>query len=313
MAEAAIPAPKEYNTLRDCMSGTFVSYSHHQQEWVWNRLVPILEGAGVHGLLLDADRFRAGKGVIGQMDATQDLADVTLAVLSEEYLASEYCKHEMERAFATHTIIPIVRHDCEVPAVFDGTDPILRVDLRDPEDPQQWGGLLEACRASAWLQAAARVAQYLQRGQSVNLVCTSEALWKPLLRRVRRELIEPIGEVDLERGMTLTRPSLVEQILGACGRPGPVPAEPYDLIELDRRITDAQGRSLVAFLHFDQVSYRQYYNIDLFSTLRHLMMGSRKLVLLAHSHREFASILPENHPLSDINITTVALQPKRST
>ena len=43
---------------------------------MWSKLVPTLEDAGVTGLLVDADRFRAGVGVVRQMDATQVQADV---------------------------------------------------------------------------------------------------------------------------------------------------------------------------------------------------------------------------------------------
>jgi hypothetical protein len=48
--------------------GIFVSYSHRQGEWVWDRLLPVLEagGATVH---IDRERFTAGKAVLPQMDA----------------------------------------------------------------------------------------------------------------------------------------------------------------------------------------------------------------------------------------------------
>ena len=56
------------------MSRIFVSYRHDQQDWVWKRLVPALEGGGVVAVI-DRDTFRAGEGVIGQMDHQQDQAD----------------------------------------------------------------------------------------------------------------------------------------------------------------------------------------------------------------------------------------------
>ena len=75
----------------------FVSYSHRQGDWVWNRLVPCLRAGGAE-ILIDRERSMLGKGVVGQMDAVQDTADRHLLVLSPEYLASGYCKHEMKRA-----------------------------------------------------------------------------------------------------------------------------------------------------------------------------------------------------------------------
>ena len=80
------------------------SYSHRQGQWVWERLVPILRAAGCAEVLIDRERFRAGRGVKGQMDATQNQADVSLLVLTPDYLASDYCRHEMTRALATDPI-----------------------------------------------------------------------------------------------------------------------------------------------------------------------------------------------------------------
>lgn len=290
----------------------FVSYRHHQAEWVWKNLIPVLEGAGTQ-LAIDCDRFKAGEGVKGQMDAEQDKTDATVVVLTNEYLASDYCRHELDRAVAknNHRVIPIVRDDCDIPENLEKPDPILRVDLRPPEDPYQWGALLDACEAPTWQKAIRDTSHYLNRGQSVNLVCDSDTLWKPLLRNVRNDLPESMGEVDLERGLAISRPGLVNLILEACGISCHVPAEPEDLITLDAELSARNSPALLAMLHFDYAKRRENYGIDLFTTLRHLMMGSRKLVLLAHSHQDFANLLPRDHPMSNINISTVDLRVRR--
>ena len=75
-------------------NGIFISYSHAQGDWVLDRLLPVLRAGGA-GAIVDRDRFVAGKAVVGQMDAAQDQAAKTLLVLSPEYLASDYCQHEM--------------------------------------------------------------------------------------------------------------------------------------------------------------------------------------------------------------------------
>ena len=67
------------------MSRVFISYRHSDGEWVWNCLTPCLEAGGAE-LLIDRERFQAGIAVVGQMDATQDYADVHVLVITKEYL-----------------------------------------------------------------------------------------------------------------------------------------------------------------------------------------------------------------------------------
>ena len=44
----------------------FVSYSHKQGDWVWDKLIPCLRAGGAKPLA-DRDVFKAGRSVIGQM------------------------------------------------------------------------------------------------------------------------------------------------------------------------------------------------------------------------------------------------------
>ena len=81
------------------MTKVFVSYCHCQGNWVWERLAPCLKAGGAE-VLIDRERFVLGKALIGQMDALQDQADKHLLVLSDDYLRSAYCRHEMDRAIA---------------------------------------------------------------------------------------------------------------------------------------------------------------------------------------------------------------------
>ncbi|MGH8547794.1 MAG: toll/interleukin-1 receptor domain-containing protein [Methylococcales bacterium] len=77
----------------------FISYSHNQWEWVGKRLAPVLKAGGVE-VLIDRDGFRSGHSVVGQMDATQDQAERQIICWSRDYAASEYCRHEWQRAFS---------------------------------------------------------------------------------------------------------------------------------------------------------------------------------------------------------------------
>ena len=100
----------------------FVSYSHRQADWVHSKLEPCLRAGGAE-VLIDHRRFVAGPGVVGQMDAAQDQADRHILVLSEEYLKSSMCRHEMERAialdprFSRQLVLPVQRDDTEAPPI----------------------------------------------------------------------------------------------------------------------------------------------------------------------------------------------------
>ncbi len=287
------------------MGRLFVSYRHHQQEWVWKSLVPALEAGGVD-IIIDRDTFRAGEGVVGQMDHQQDQADATLAVLTPEYLESAYCMHELERGVRRHKVIPVVHADCAIPKIIESPDPLLRVDLREPEDPYAWGDLLDSCDAPQWKLAINRVVQFLERGQSVNLVSRGMHLWRPLLRRVRQR-IDKLGEVDLEDPRATTRQNLVKLILDEFGYSGKVPRTPDDLVELGRVLNAKKETCRLALLRFDYAPLRKSYGLDFFSALRNLVMDSRKLVLLVQSHEHFVNLMPHDHPMSGIDIKTIEM------
>ena len=126
----------------------FVSYSHKQGTWVREQLVPVLRAGGVE-VLIDRDRFQAGMGIVGQMDATQDEADKQILVLSPDYLASNMCKHEMRRAvlldpnFKKEIVIPLMRVKCTLPASLKKPNP-LYVNLRNDKKSDQWDLLLKS-------------------------------------------------------------------------------------------------------------------------------------------------------------------------
>ncbi|MBI1924513.1 toll/interleukin-1 receptor domain-containing protein [Candidatus Poribacteria bacterium] len=295
----------------------FVSYCHAQGDWVWERLVPCLRAGGAE-VFIDRERFEAGKAVIGQMDAAQDAAEVSVLVLSPEYLKSPYCVHEMDRAidhdpqFQKGLVIPIKQVECTIPDKIKMPNP-LYVNLCNDRDAGQWDLLLRACGADLgadapnWLHARDEILQFLWRNESVNLVVSGNPKWHELIGHLRDDFLEDLGIVDLGRGAAVPRQGLVEEILKAFGIVTTVPAEPKDLVVLDRMLS-ARSLSRLALLHFDLVNFRPHYGIDLFSTLRYLLMESRKLVLLAQSRTPFAALLPQNHPLSTIDMKTVELK-----
>jgi TIR domain len=294
----------------------FISYCHKQGDWVWDRLVPCLRagGADVH---VDRERFKVGKAVVGQMDAIQDGAAMAVLVFSSDYLDSPYCVHEMERAirrdptFARGIIVPIKRVRCALPAKIKRPNP-LYVDLQNDSKADQWGLLLQSCEADLaapaphWLDALHETCRFLQEDNSVNLVVRNKPKWRELIREIRNRIAD-LGEVDLQAGTTASRKALVEEILQTCGAPATVPDEPNDLVILNRALLN-RSVSRLAMIHFDMVRFRPSYDVNLFGTLRYLMMDARKLVLLIESREFFVNLLPADHPLSSITaIKTVEL------
>ena len=52
-------------------TSVFISYSHHQKDWVHTRLVPCLDAGGAE-VLIDERQMKAGRKVIAEMDSLQD-------------------------------------------------------------------------------------------------------------------------------------------------------------------------------------------------------------------------------------------------
>jgi hypothetical protein len=302
---------------------TFISYSHRQGDWVWDRLVPVLKAGGTP-ILIDREQFEAARAVRKQMDEVQDRAEQTLLVLSPEYLQSKACQHEMKRAVARDPdfdrglTIPVVREACTLPASIKRPNPIY-VNLKDDRAAEPWALLLRKCEADPgapaadWLDARDRVRQHLLHGDSVNLVLGRDVRFLPLLDDLRREPdLSKLGLVDLASGIPSTRRGFVEEILHACGEPARVPEPPGDLETLERHLAQ-RGRSRLALAHFDMVLHRPQYDADLFVALRSLVMNPpRRLTLLVQSRTAFPELLPPEHPLvpqlSRIDLKTVELR-----
>jgi hypothetical protein len=294
----------------------FVSYSHQQGQWVRDALVPVLRASGSE-ILIDWDRFRAGFAVVGQMDATQDRADRHVLVISSDYLTSDYCRHEMDRAirldpcFTMGRIVPVKLDDARLPRKIESPSP-LYVDLRHGEAAEQWQLLITQCGgvlgmgAPAWLAALEKTNRHLERSECVNVVVRGDVNWRAWLNELRDTRFSRLAEVDLENPLAVPRHGLISEILRAAGRGRSVPQPPDDLPELARGLMEA-GRSHVALRHFHRVADRPQYGPDLFSSLRYLVMDARQLVLLVQTRQPVATLLPPGHELSKIDFKTVAL------
>ncbi len=295
----------------------FISYSHKLEDWVWEYVRPCLHFGGAE-VLIDKERFKAGKAVIGQMDDTQDKADIHVLVFSPDYLASSHCKHEMKRAidqdplFQQGIVIPVLRVACNLPIKITQQNPIY-INLLNDKNSHEWDQLLKSCKvdlgcaAPDWLQARDDIVRFLNRNDSVNLVVSGRPKYHELIQHIKEDYLPDLGIVDLESGATATREALVSEILKACTAPIEVPSGNKALVVLDQ-ILKGKHVSRLAIKHFHLIKSKKYHDINLFAALRNLIMDSRKLVLLVHSNEHFSTLMPKNHPLSPVDIKTVELE-----
>jgi len=305
----------------DMAKKVFVSYCHTQGQWVRERLVPILRAAGCADVLIDRERFLAGRGVKGQMDATQDQADVSLLVLSPEYLKSEYCRHEMERAiaadpdFGRDKVLPVKREACDLSPFQRADDPPLWVDLTNDSDPAPWALMLKSLGATRlntaaphWLDVRDEIVRKLRdQQQSVNLVVHGLPNWHALRDHLRQDWLPRLAVVNLDEPATATLEGLVGEILRACGCAVDVPRGARSLGALNA-LKSVPGSLLLAFTHFDNVRARKKaYGADIFFALRNLITDQRKLVLLVESRAPAKELLPRDHPLSGLHFHAVEL------
>lgn len=299
----------------------FISFSHQQIDWVKNRLVPCLTAGGAE-IIIDYQHFTIGKAVVGQMDNWQDQADKHLLVLSPDYLKSDYCQHEMQRAidkdpsFSHGLVLPVLREACNLPNALSGWNPPIWADLTDDTAADCWQGLLKECDATGlgatapdWLAARDEVVKYLQRGESVNLLVKSDANWRGLLNQLSHAGLPDLVQVDLQDPKTTSREGLLQSIADAIGTRTKLPAKPHDLAAFGELFKNRPPIHLCLH-HFDLAARRDYYDMDLFSSLRYLTMETRQLVLLVQSRTAFGALLPADHPLSAMDIKTVELRGK---
>jgi len=302
----------------------FVSYSHKQSDWVHSCLIPVLRAAGAE-VLVDIDHFKAGQTVIGQMDKLQSSASRHVLVITADYVASAYCRHEMDQAikcdpgFVDGKVLPILQDSTPLPRKLSGAGGLgsgpIYVDLHDDKSAAAWEPLLKSCTsrplgvdAPTWLRTLDQTKTHLGRGESVNLVVKNGNVdWRLWVDQLRETRFKDIAVVDLEDPRAVPRKGLIGEILKATGRSNaPVPPPQDDLPFFGNAIENG-SRCHLAIKHFDIVKDRDHYGLDFFHSLRWLVMDARKLVLLAQTKVPIANLLPPENDVSKIDFKTVEL------
>jgi hypothetical protein len=301
----------------------FVSYSWKQGTWVWDRLVPVLRAGGIE-LLIDRERFVSGKDVLGQMNKIQDQAGRHVLCLSADYLARPACRHEMQRAidsdpdFRNGRVIPLRLDLAPLPTALSGkrlmTLKPLWIDFADDRKSEPWEELLKACEgdlgtcAVRWLEARDQTRGLLRRHKSVCLHVVNEtANWRALMDDVLGGLKPLTRQLDLDQGATKTRAGFINCILDKPARHLPAGGPGFELVELDEAVQAMTGGLTLGIRHFDHMSAHFKADADMFDVLRYLVMVARKLVLFVQTRTPFATLLPADHKLSKIDISTVEL------
>ncbi|MFT5466461.1 MAG: hypothetical protein ACI8UO_001561 [Verrucomicrobiales bacterium] len=296
----------------------FLSYARKNRDWVERSLLPILRGAAASdvkgeapkvGILIDVERFQFGEGVVGQMNEMQDEADLTMMILTPDYLASDYCMHELRRAKKkprnAHGLLPIKRIECEIPTELKGKDPILWCDQTEEEADKSWEQLLGqfgiagadglGTEASKWLNAARDVETIFGRQcLSVNLVSDlpGEKLTRFYEFAVKPLLDFKLPVVDLNHTGCFHLSGLYRNILKAVvgSEPGRLPIDELSYI-FGEQLERLQAQPLL-IRNFENVKKRDaVYGDDLWDALR-WATENRKVILLAESNRPAPILLP---------------------
>ncbi len=127
----------------------FLSYSHRDNQWVRQDLLPKLEAHDL-AVLIDFRDFEAGAPTITEIQRAIDESRKTLLVLSDNYLQSEWTTFErylLQTDDPTNTqrkLIPVRRDACTLPRSISF---LTYVDLADPAyHAVEWQKLLRALR-----------------------------------------------------------------------------------------------------------------------------------------------------------------------
>ena len=94
----------------------FLCYSKHDRDWVKMLLKGLEERK--YRCCVDFRDFLVGAYIVDNIYKAINTSRKTIAVLSPDFVESEYCKHELQTALSfqiQHQVIPILIRPCEVP------------------------------------------------------------------------------------------------------------------------------------------------------------------------------------------------------
>lgn len=113
----------------------FISYSHDDKAWVWEELLPRLEGVGLRVCIDDRD-FEIGVPIMANIQMAVDASQYTLVVLTPAWIDSEWTEFERllagkrDPAGRRRKLIPVLLKPCELPLNIDF---LVYADLTQPD------------------------------------------------------------------------------------------------------------------------------------------------------------------------------------
>jgi hypothetical protein len=155
------------------------------------------------------------------------------------------------------------------------------------------------------------VLKLLDRKESVNVVVPAGVSRGAVGEQLAQQ-VAGLAVIHLENPATATRPGLLGELLRALRLSGDgLGGKPEDLTRFAERLKTLTYARL-AITQFDIIGERERqdaYGTDLFHMLRYYTTTDKKLGLVLVTWRAFGSLLPADHPLSHMDITTVELRP----
>ncbi|NYZ15496.1 toll/interleukin-1 receptor domain-containing protein [Azospirillum sp. RWY-5-1] len=313
----------------------FISYSHRQAEWVHRRLAPVIRASGAE-VVLDVADGRAGLSLDVQMRRWGDAAAHVVAVLSPDYLRSDACRLEWERAQARDpgflnggTLIPVLRETCDpMPPALQGTAGPLYLDLRTdgrgkPDGAVErawrallavWGGTL-GTTVTDWLAALCAIRRDLDEGKHVSLCAAPPVHWKELIAALPGEdATATLPTVDLAKPALWELTGFLDGVLGAFGVRAATPGggDPVAELAAFSRALGALPPQRLVLRNFQKARTLSGFGAHLFDALRyHAMDDDRNLTLLVHTTEPFGGLLPAGHILSQMTAAHIHLRPRR--
>ena len=107
-------------TLPETAYDVFISYSHADRDWVWERLVPRLKTAGL-AVCIDQESFDVGVPSLVNMENAVAASQHTLLVLTEAWVKSQWTQFEAllvqseDPGGLFQRTLPVLRQPCAPP------------------------------------------------------------------------------------------------------------------------------------------------------------------------------------------------------